>query len=622
MIRRLITAVCCFWLGLPIVANAAPTEVARYDYFRWHAEVVGRKATVTSEFQITILSPAGKDFGQILEGENRYFKIKSLEYRLLGPKGKPIQKLEKKDLTKACGFGADYILYTDLCSYFGEIACPSYPAVIQGEITEEYDNASHLTAPPLEYEGASITNAELSIAFDNDQPIAWKLYGLDTQPEITPGPKRTSVVWKFSNLPLDPEIEWLPPDEFNKPCLKFATDYFELEHFRVEGRTWQNLGIWYNQMAASQYLPSETASVKGTLEDARKIFLELTRSTRYVAVEVGLSGIQPYSAQSVASKGYGDCKGLSTLLISRLRNRGIKAYPILVRTSGMGPIDPEFAKDEFNHVIACAIDDADTLWLDPTCSECLPGDLPKMDEGVLALLVDETGGVLVQIPESRSVDNLVLERSTLQIDDPASVALSVTAEVTGNSGQSLRSVLRHAKSDQLADFTHDYLVGGDRRFKVTAHSYAGIDSLAVPMTIKGEFVGSRPLDRIKQTAYVNPFVLVGRDRFAGARLAERKLPVAIDFPSTFIDSVNITGQILTACDSIVLPTADSCFYPGGRMVVSYTRTADRLLAAVTQEYTAAVILPADFPALENFISISRKLLDRPIKLFLKSPTDQ
>lgn len=622
MTRRLIAAVFCFWLGLSIVANAAPTEVARYDYFRWHAEVVGRKANVTTEFQITILSPAGKEFGEIVEIENRYFKIKSMEFRLVGPNGKPIQKLERKDLTKACGYGADYILYTDICSYYGEIACPSYPAVIQGEITEEYDNASHLTAPPLEYEGASITNAELSIAFDNDQPIAWKLYGLDTQPEITPGPKRTSVVWKFSNLPLDPEIGWLPPEEFNKPCLKFATDYFELEHFRVEGRTWQNLGIWYNQMAAPQYLPLDTTTAKGTLDDARKIFLDLTRSTRYVAVEVGLSGIQPYSAQSVANKGYGDCKGLSTLLISRLRNRGIKAYPILVRTSSMGPIDPAFANVEFNHVIACAIDGVDTLWLDPTCSECLPGDLPKMDEAVLALLVDETGGVLVQTPESRSRDNMVLERSTLQIDNPAAVTLKVAAEVTGNSGQSLRSLLRHAKSDQLADFTHDYLVGGDRRFKVTAHSYSGIDSLEMPITIAGEFASTRPLDRIKQTAYLTPFVLVERDRFGGTRLEKREIPVAIDFPCTFVDSVEVTGQILTTCDSILLPTNDSCSYPGGKIVIGYSRTADRLMAAVTQEYTSTVIPPGDFPALDNFISTSRKLLDRPIKLFLKSPAGQ
>jgi hypothetical protein len=620
--RRSVIVACCICIFAAATAIATPTEVARFDYLRWHAEVVGRKATVTSEFQITILSPAGKEFGEILKGENRYFKIRNLEYRLVGPNGKPIQKLEKKDLTKACGFGADYILYTDICSYFGEIACPSYPAVIQGEVTLEYENASHLTAPALEYKGASITNAELSISFDNDQPVAWKLYGLDTQPEITAGPKRTSVVWKFAYLPLDPEIEWLPPSELNKPSLKFGTDYFELERFRVEGRTWQNLGIWYNQMAASQYLPPETAIAKGTLEDARQIFLDLTRSTRYVAVEVGLSGMQPYPAQSVASKGYGDCKGLSTLLISRLRNRGIKAYPILVRTSSLGPIDSTFAKDEFNHVIACAIDGADTLWLDPTCSECLPGDLPAMDESVLALLVDETGGVLIRIPQSPAADNVIARNCTMRIDDPSTVILDVTAKVSGNIGQGLRGWLRHARSDQLADFTHDYLVGGDRRFNVITHSYAGIDSLEAPMTLIGQFASSRPLDRIKQTAYVNPFVLVHRVQFGSARLEKRDVAVAIGYACAYVDSVNVIGPFLAACDSVVLPTPDSCSYPGGKIVVTYSRTANRLLAAVTQEYSSTEIPPSDFPALQNFISTARKLLDRPIKLYLKSPSGQ
>ncbi|MBK7143244.1 MAG: DUF3857 domain-containing protein [bacterium] len=599
-------------------------EVARFDYVRWKCDVMGSSATVTVQLQLTILNPAGKDFGAVSLTESKYSRVRSAEYRLLGPNGKPIQKLKLGDLTKACGFGAGFELYTDICHYFGSFAFPSYPAVIEATYTKEFDNLSFIGAPILQHNDASITLLEMTLNCDVQHPLAWKLYGLDVEPTVTTNGNRMNAAWRFENLPPDPEINRLPLEEKGKPYIAFADETFELEGYKVEGRTWKNLGVWYNKLAAKQYLPEGTsvAATAGTMEDARRIYRELIKSTRYVAVEVGLSGWQPLPAQGVASKGYGDCKGLSTLLVSRLRAAGITAYPVLVRTTSLGLIDPEFVTDGFNHLITCAVVGSDTLWLDPTCSECLPGDLPSMDENTLALLVNDSGGVLVRLPQSTSAENVLTRAVQMVIDDSTFVHLKVKATAIGNMSHSLRNFLKHAQRDQLADFTHDYLMSGDRRFKVLSQKHAGVDTLDIPVSIMGELEGTRKLDRIKQTAYVNPFVVVSRDKLDDIRLSGRTLPLSLAYPYSVYDSVNIGGSILAQCDSVVLPPQDSCQFTGGKMVVSYAMTDQGPVAIARQEYTQAVVQPEHFPELQTFITSYRKLLDRPIKLHLKSATNR
>ena len=70
-----------------------------------------------------------------------------------------------------------------------------------------------------------------------------------------------------------------------------------------------------------------------------------------------MGGIIPLPAGEVFDNGFGDCKGLGTLLISMLRAADIESHPVLVRTRSAGPLDTSAPNmTQFNHFIVWADD--------------------------------------------------------------------------------------------------------------------------------------------------------------------------------------------------------------------------------------------------------------------------
>jgi hypothetical protein len=186
---------------------------------------------------------------------------------------------------------------------------------------------------------------------------------------------------------------------------------------------------------------------------------------RYVAIEIGIGGYQPHSAQQVFASGYGDCKDKATLLAAMLKNIGIDSYYVLINDD-RDYLAPDFPTAlGFDHVILAiglpekikqqasvaelAHPTLGTLLLfDPTDISTPLGYLPAGLQTANALLVTEKDGELVKVPLLPPSMNRVLRIGTLSLDSSGSLNGTVQEIRSGPAATTLAMRLNNLPSIQ------------------------------------------------------------------------------------------------------------------------------------------------------------------------------
>ena len=78
----------------------------------------------------------------------------------------------------------------------------------------------------------------------------------------------------------------------------------------------------------------------------------IARSIRYFAVSVGWGGWVPRPTETTLSRGFGDCKDKTALMLALLRARGLEAVPVAIISPRDGFVAPDLPTFQaFNHAI-------------------------------------------------------------------------------------------------------------------------------------------------------------------------------------------------------------------------------------------------------------------------------
>lgn len=233
-----------------------------------------------------------------------------------------------------------------------------------------------------------------------------------------------------------------------------------LAHVHVSTfKTWDEVGSWYWGLAKDQLDVDDEVRrklreiTKGLTDEKAKVRAVYKYATqlRYVALEFGIEGIKPRRCALTLARGWGDCKDKATIIVTMLREVGIPATLVLVRTRMRGDIEDFPASlAPFDHAIAYV--PSMDLYLDGTAEHTGSTELPVMDRGAVALQINEGKPKLVRLPQPPPEESVVRRKVEVSIAD---------------NGPSQVAVDMHVSGAYAPDFRTRYMAEGTRRDRAT-----------------------------------------------------------------------------------------------------------------------------------------------------------
>ncbi len=384
--------------------------------------------------------------------------IREFRAAVISPQGKR-SEVKKQHFFDAAAF-ASFELYADR-----KHRSVSFPGRVPGSILEyqyeeEVRNLFYLQSE-YDFQGTiPVRSMTLSVHAPASFPLRFAVQG---SPEYARDEKDGTIThrWQMRDVPALKKESLMPPDKDLIPHVQIYLRSFLYGADRVDATDWNGIARWTRDLSREKEVPTEevaakarelTAGLTDPTVKAQRIYEFVQKNINYVAIEIGIGGLQPHDSGSVFKNRYGDCKDKATLLIAMLQAVGVRAYPVLIRTRDSGLTDRDYPSSDFNHVIAALPDGDGYLFMDPTWEHASFGDLPWTDQGANALVVKEDGsGDLVQTPLLPPDHNRLQWLVTATLGEDGDLEGSYTIEAFGQDRTDFAGFVAEAKPTERED---------------------------------------------------------------------------------------------------------------------------------------------------------------------------
>jgi hypothetical protein len=418
----LLNALIVFCADIKYNTSDIPTEllenakaVVRYENVEF--EVISpEKALQKVIFAITIVNKNGLRNSWFVGFYTKFSRISNLHAKVYDQNGEKVKTIFMDDIVDVSAIDG-YTLYADNRVKIIDPKYEVYPFTVEYSYDVEYDGCLNYPQwQPYEDYNISVQESGFKVIVPSGYNFRYMENNLDSLCKITPGVKSTSYFWQAKNLKAVLKEDFSMGIEEYLPIVYPAPSDFEIGGYAGNLESWQNFGKWIVEMnKGKDELDEETRKlinnmVSGSENDMEKLkilYNYMQNKTRYVSVQVGIGGWQPFDAKIVDENSYGDCKALSNYMKAILKVAGIQSYYTLIRAGVDKPsCITEFPFNQFNHAIICVPMKDDTVWLECTSQNIPFGYLGTFTDDRPALLITDSGGVLVNTPVLTINDNV------------------------------------------------------------------------------------------------------------------------------------------------------------------------------------------------------------------------
>ena len=388
-----------------------------------------------------------------------------------------------------------------------------------------------------------------------------------------------------------------------------------LGHIHVSTyKSWDDLGAWYwglvkEQFTADDEVRRRVAEVtKGKTTERDKVMAVydyVVEKTRYVALEFGIHGFKPYRCSQIFARGFGDCKDKATLIVTMLKELGIPATIVIVRTGLRGDFEDYPASlAPFDHAIAY-VPSLD-LYLDGTAEYTGSSEFPAMDRGALALQVNEGKPKLVHMPDPPASASVASRRLEVSLSADGAAQIDWRTTVTGVSAPGWR-VRYHAEALRKQRLQEDLatdLPGVDVA-SVEANDLENVE-IAPTLHAKGKVAGFGRRDQDMLSVPIGPREHMVRDL---ATLSTRRLDIRIHAKTT--TETEYVVKFPPGAKVAALPSGSQSTSPFGSHQVTIDNVPGGLRVKTSVVLSRSRIPVAEYPAFRSWCeTVDRALAQR------------
>mgnify|MGYP006285676243 CR=1 FL=1 len=382
---------------------------------------------------------------------NNATRIRSVSVELYDADGTFIKDSRKKDIRDYPALDG-FSLYQDARYQEIELRHQSYPYTLVYEYEKQLAGIQFAVYPDwiIQDFGTSVVTASFQIRLPAEMTFFKQERHFSGKYTSSSGSKEQVHTWTVSKQPAPGKEPYSASSYQQLPMILISPDAFTIDNYRGRMDSWAAYGQFMQQLFAGrdQLTPKVAADVqaiKAAASNRRALIEQLYRymqqDVRYVSVQLGIGGWQPYDAEYVIHNKYGDCKALSNYMKALLAEAGITAYPVLIqRGENDYEIDPSFTHTRFNHMILY-VPEAD-VWLECTSTDYPVGYLGSDNADRNVLLITPEGGRIARTPALTEQENR--EEIYVQVELAATGAarLNYQAHLRGKPHEPYRYMLR------------------------------------------------------------------------------------------------------------------------------------------------------------------------------------
>jgi len=352
-----------------------------------------------------------------------------------------------------------------------------------------------------------------------------------------------SIKYSAKDIPAlkDEPYVWCAEDFMSGVRFELKGTKYPYDYYKPYTQSWENLeetltrktDFGINLKMSNPYKAEIKALVGSTKDEMKKIELIYSFLKNHIRWDETYSFFGNKAREAVTN-GTGNNGQINMVLISTLKDAGIKAYPILINRRNKGRLPYTFPSiNKLNtFVVAAQTSDSITYYMD---GSAIYGGLNMLP---INLLVDR-GRVFEEKVTDKWIDFTSIDKSqqvsflVAQLDKEGSLIGKLSTMYTNQLAYVYKSAFQVAKDSM------NYIEKIENSNQITIDSFKIEGKEPMSATVKEEIKFTKKFDASGDYLYINPMIFphIIKNPFTQS---ERKLPIEFDYPFIFQLSCTIT----------------------------------------------------------------------------------